>query len=164
MTQVLALGCRDPVERIDAVKSDDPHRRQIVEHEQGIRGIGTMGSSPMPPMVPMVYRNAKVGHEPSTLRPDRGDRLGCDRGVAVGARRLGWPVAVTTPWGNSDDPGWLSWIACAAAILLAWSDTPPRGPIGIKPVTARTARQGMPPARRPLVRIFGPMRSDVTAR
>jgi hypothetical protein len=27
----LALGCRDPVERIDAVKSDDPHRRQIVE-------------------------------------------------------------------------------------------------------------------------------------
>jgi len=28
---LLALGCRDPVERIDAVKSDDPHRRQIVE-------------------------------------------------------------------------------------------------------------------------------------
>ena len=56
-------------------------------HEQGIGGIGTMGSSPMPPMVPMVYRNAKVGHEPSTLRPDRGDRLCCDRGLAVGARR-----------------------------------------------------------------------------
>jgi hypothetical protein len=28
---LLALGCRDPVERIDAIKSDDPHRRQIVE-------------------------------------------------------------------------------------------------------------------------------------
>jgi putative DNA primase/helicase len=27
---LLALGCRDPVERIDTVKSDDPHRRQIV--------------------------------------------------------------------------------------------------------------------------------------
>jgi hypothetical protein len=26
-----ALGCRDPVERIDAVKSDDPHRRRIVD-------------------------------------------------------------------------------------------------------------------------------------
>jgi hypothetical protein len=28
---LLALGCRDHVERIDAVKSDDPHRRGIVE-------------------------------------------------------------------------------------------------------------------------------------
>jgi hypothetical protein len=28
---LLALGCRDPVERIDSVKADDPHRRQIVE-------------------------------------------------------------------------------------------------------------------------------------
>jgi hypothetical protein len=28
---LLALGCRDPVERIDAIKSDDPHRRRIVE-------------------------------------------------------------------------------------------------------------------------------------
>jgi putative DNA primase/helicase len=28
---LLALGCRDPVERIDAVKSDDPHRRRIVD-------------------------------------------------------------------------------------------------------------------------------------
>jgi hypothetical protein len=28
---LLALGCRDPVERIEAVKSDDPHRRRIVE-------------------------------------------------------------------------------------------------------------------------------------
>jgi hypothetical protein len=28
---LLALGCREPVEWIDAVKSDDPHRRQIVE-------------------------------------------------------------------------------------------------------------------------------------
>jgi hypothetical protein len=28
---LLALGCSDPVERIDAVKSDDPHRRQIVQ-------------------------------------------------------------------------------------------------------------------------------------
>ena len=28
---LLALGCRDPVERIDEIKSDDPHRRQIVE-------------------------------------------------------------------------------------------------------------------------------------
>jgi putative DNA primase/helicase len=27
---LLALGCRDPVERIESVKSDDPHRRQIV--------------------------------------------------------------------------------------------------------------------------------------
>jgi putative DNA primase/helicase len=27
---LLALGCRDPVERIDSVKADDPHRRQIV--------------------------------------------------------------------------------------------------------------------------------------
>ena len=33
---------------------------------------------------------------------------------------LGWPVAMTTPWGNSEIPVWLSWIACAAAILLAW--------------------------------------------
>jgi hypothetical protein len=28
---LLALGCRDPVERMDEIKSDDPHRRQIVE-------------------------------------------------------------------------------------------------------------------------------------
>jgi hypothetical protein len=28
---LLALGCRDPVERIETVKSDDPHRRRIVE-------------------------------------------------------------------------------------------------------------------------------------
>jgi hypothetical protein len=28
---LLALGCRDPVERIDEIKSNDPHRRQIVE-------------------------------------------------------------------------------------------------------------------------------------
>jgi hypothetical protein len=26
-----ALGCRDPVERIDQIKSDDPRRRQIVD-------------------------------------------------------------------------------------------------------------------------------------
>ena len=52
---------------------------------------------------------------------------------------LGWPFAVTTPWGTLMIPVWLSWIACAAAILLVRihrlavrSD--------IKPVTARTAR------------------------
>jgi hypothetical protein len=28
---LLALGCRDPIERIDEIKSDDPHRRRIVE-------------------------------------------------------------------------------------------------------------------------------------
>jgi hypothetical protein len=28
---LLALGCRDPVERMDLIKADDPHRRQIVE-------------------------------------------------------------------------------------------------------------------------------------
>jgi putative DNA primase/helicase len=28
---LLALGCRDPVERIEAVKSDDPHRRRVVD-------------------------------------------------------------------------------------------------------------------------------------
>jgi hypothetical protein len=28
---LLALGCRDAVERIDEIKSDDPHRRRIVE-------------------------------------------------------------------------------------------------------------------------------------
>jgi hypothetical protein len=28
---LVALGCRDAVERIDQIKSDDPHRRQIVE-------------------------------------------------------------------------------------------------------------------------------------
>jgi putative DNA primase/helicase len=28
---LVALGCRDPVERIDSVKADDPHRRRIVE-------------------------------------------------------------------------------------------------------------------------------------
>jgi hypothetical protein len=28
---LVALGCRDPVERIDQIKSDDPHRRQIVD-------------------------------------------------------------------------------------------------------------------------------------
>jgi hypothetical protein len=33
---------------------------------------------------------------------------------------LGWPVAVTTPWGTLMIPVWLNWIACAAAILLAW--------------------------------------------
>jgi putative DNA primase/helicase len=27
---LLTLGCRDPVERIDIIKADDPHRRQIV--------------------------------------------------------------------------------------------------------------------------------------
>ena len=30
---------------------------------------------------------------------------------------LGWPIAVTTPWGPLMIPVWLSWIA---AILLAW--------------------------------------------
>jgi hypothetical protein len=33
---------------------------------------------------------------------------------------LGWPVAVTTPWETLMIPVWLSWIACAAATLLAW--------------------------------------------
>ena len=33
---------------------------------------------------------------------------------------LGWSIAVTTPWGTLMIPVWLSWIACAAAILLAW--------------------------------------------
>jgi putative DNA primase/helicase len=28
---LLALGCRDPVDRIDLIKADDPHRRNIVE-------------------------------------------------------------------------------------------------------------------------------------
>jgi hypothetical protein len=28
---LIALGCRDPVERIEAIKSDDPYRRRIVE-------------------------------------------------------------------------------------------------------------------------------------
>jgi hypothetical protein len=28
---LLALGCRDPVEKIEAIKSDDPHRRRIIE-------------------------------------------------------------------------------------------------------------------------------------
>jgi putative DNA primase/helicase len=28
---LLTLGCRDPVERIDEIKSDDPHRRHVVE-------------------------------------------------------------------------------------------------------------------------------------
>ena len=28
---LLALGCRDPIDRIDEIKSDDPYRRQIVE-------------------------------------------------------------------------------------------------------------------------------------
>ena len=32
---------------------------------------------------------------------------------------LGWSIAVTTPWGTLMIPVWLSWIACAAAILLA---------------------------------------------
>ena len=31
---------------------------------------------------------------------------------------LGWPVAVTTR--TLMIPVWLSWVACAAAILLAW--------------------------------------------
>jgi hypothetical protein len=34
---------------------------------------------------------------------------------------LGWPVAVTPPWGIlMMIPVWLNWIGCAAAILLAW--------------------------------------------
>ena len=28
---LLALGCRDPVERVEMVKADDPQRRRIVE-------------------------------------------------------------------------------------------------------------------------------------
>jgi len=32
---------------------------------------------------------------------------------------LGWPIAVTTPWGTLLIPLWLNWIACAAAIFLA---------------------------------------------
>jgi hypothetical protein len=28
---LLALGCRDPIDRIDKIKSDDPYRRQIIE-------------------------------------------------------------------------------------------------------------------------------------
>ena len=37
----------------------------------------------------------------------------------VGERAvLGWPIAVTTPWGTLMIPVWLSWIACAAAILV----------------------------------------------
>jgi len=33
---------------------------------------------------------------------------------------LGWPVAVTTPWGTMMIPLWPNWIACAVAIFLAW--------------------------------------------
>jgi threonine/homoserine/homoserine lactone efflux protein len=66
---------------------------------------------------------------------------------------LGWPVAVTTPWGTRMIPVWLNWIACAAAILLAWLGyTASRSESGIKPVVGRTARQG-PAARQPLVRL-----------
>jgi len=53
----------------------------------------------------MVYRNAKVGHEPSTLRPDRGDRLCRDRRLAVGARRARVAHRGDHAVGNSDDPG-----------------------------------------------------------
>jgi hypothetical protein len=35
---LLALGCRDPVERIEAVKADDPHRRRIVDLFQTWQG------------------------------------------------------------------------------------------------------------------------------
>ena len=33
---------------------------------------------------------------------------------------LGWPIAVTTPWGLAMIPTALNWIACAAMLLLAW--------------------------------------------
>ena len=33
---------------------------------------------------------------------------------------LGWPIAVTTPWGTLMIPLWLNWIACVAASFLAW--------------------------------------------
>jgi hypothetical protein len=54
---------------------------------------------------------------------------------------LGWPVAVTTPWGTLMIPVWLSWIARVLQRFSSpGSDTPPRGPIRHKAVTARTAR------------------------
>jgi hypothetical protein len=60
---------------------------------------------------------------------------------------LGWPVAVTTPWGALMIPVWLNWIACAGGDppRLAWIH---RLAVrsGMKPVAARTARQG-PAAR-----------------
>jgi hypothetical protein len=33
---------------------------------------------------------------------------------------LGWPVAVTTPWGVMAIPLWPNWMACAAMLFLAW--------------------------------------------
>jgi hypothetical protein len=31
---------------------------------------------------------------------------------------LGWPVAVTTPWGTLMIPVWLSWIACSGTTFI----------------------------------------------
>jgi hypothetical protein len=33
---------------------------------------------------------------------------------------LGWPVALTTPWGTMMMPLWPNWIAFAVAAVLAW--------------------------------------------
>jgi hypothetical protein len=33
---------------------------------------------------------------------------------------LGWPIAVTTPWGILAFPLWPNWIAFAAMLILAW--------------------------------------------
>jgi hypothetical protein len=33
---------------------------------------------------------------------------------------LGWPVAVTTPWGTLMIPLWPNWVACGVMLLMAW--------------------------------------------
>jgi hypothetical protein len=97
-----ALGCRDPVERIDAVKSDDPHRRRIVEfvrsfgrkrrrspHESHRSGRGTARLGRSTRTGPSTYRGAASavrGHACRWLRSDPTESL-----PENGARRR-------TPW------------------------------------------------------------------
>jgi len=41
---------------------------------------------------------------------------------------LGWPVAVTTPWGTMHVPLWPNWIACGVMLWLAWLGFKASGP------------------------------------
>jgi hypothetical protein len=84
----------------------------------------------------MPYRNAKV-----VMNPQRYALIVTIVFAVIAvlrARRVGVAHRGDHAVGKSNDLG----VACAAAILLAWSDKPPRGPIRRKGVTARTGSAG----------------------
>src|SRR5262249_33721245 len=67
---LLALGCSDPVQRIDRVKADDPHRRGMLDlfeawdHHHGARAIKAIDlADPVRALVELVARMQDVNPE-----------------------------------------------------------------------------------------------------